>query len=254
MIAILSPSKTQDEDSGHRPGIVSRPGFTGEASLLVKKLRTFTPGQLQELLEVNSQLAGINFRRYMEWSETPPSGKGLPAILMYRGEVYNGLAAGSLDEADLRFAQDHIRILSGLYGMLRPLDLVMPYRLEMRTRLETGVADDLYAYWGDKLTSALDQALAGQQECILVNLASKEYFKALDPDKLHARIIHCHFREERNGKYRFVTVYGKKARGMMARYIVTNRITRGRDLKGFDSGGYYFNERLSGPDTWYFTR
>jgi len=254
MIAILSPSKTLDENPHLVTKAYSQPSFLSESAKLAGKLKTFTPAKLRELMNINPALADLNAGRYQEWELPFTPENARPALLMFKGEVFNGLKANTLAEEDLLYAQDHLRILSGFYGILRPLDIIRPYRLEMGTKLKVGRANNLYAFWGGRLTTAVNEALAFQKEKVIVNVASQEYFHALDPEKLNARVVNCHFREERNGKYTFITVYGKHARGMMTRFMIDNRIEHPEDLKAFDSDGYYFNSGMSGRNDWFFTR
>ncbi len=254
MIAILSPSKTLIEHHRRVTDVFTVPEFLAVAKKLARQMQRLSPAALQELLEINRELADLTFRRYMEWTRPLSPENDVQALLMFRGEVFNGLKAETLGADDLLYAQDHLRILSGLYGILRPLDLVKPYRLEMRTRLNVGKQPDLYAFWGDRTTRALKNALDGHAERVLLNLASQEYFRAVNTGRLNARVVTCHFREERNGAYQFITVYGKNARGAMTRFILRNRIEKADDLRAFDEDGYYFNARLSGEDEWYFTR
>ncbi len=254
MIAILSPSKTLDENPRPATGVHSMPVYLDESSELAARLKTYSPGRLQKLMNINASLAELNVKRYLEWDTPFTIAKAKPAMLMFKGEVFNGLKAETLEEDDLLYAQDHVRILSGLYGILRPLDLIMPYRLEMGTKLKVGKAPNLYEFWGKKLTTALCNDLRDHKEKVVVNVASLEYFKALDPEKLGARVVTCHFREERNGKFVFVTIYGKHARGMLTRFIIQNRIENAEDIRAFDIDGYYFNSGLSDKDNWFFTR
>jgi cytoplasmic iron level regulating protein YaaA (DUF328/UPF0246 family) len=250
MLLLLSPSKTLDEKFP-RPNLpYTLPVFLMQSSALVSILKRFKPDQLAELMSINSKLSVLNAERYQKWELPFPENSAFPAILCFKGEVYNGLKAQSLSENDLKFAQDHLRILSGLYGVLRPFDLMMPYRLEMGTGLKGPKFEDLYQFWGNRITDALVRDTANQ---VLVNLASDEYFRAVNPS-VFKRVVKCHFREERNGKLQFVTIFGKKARGLMARFVIENRISKVEDLKAFDSEGYLFNEPASTKDEWTFSR
>ncbi|MEM8769676.1 MAG: peroxide stress protein YaaA, partial [Pseudomonadota bacterium] len=177
-----------------------------------------------------------------------------PAALAFKGDVYLGLEADTMNDRDWSWAQKHLRILSGLYGLLKPLDLIQAYRLEMGTRLGTPKGDDLYDFWGMRLTQALNEAIAEQRQPVLVNLASHEYFEAVDPNAVDARIITPTFKDLKNGKYKFLSFYAKKARGLMARYIIDNRVSTLKGLKDFDAGGYYFSEAQSRGDNWVFLR
>ncbi len=254
MIAVLSPSKTLNENPPAIPREYSIPEFLDNASELVEILRTKSPDQLSQLMNISPKLTELNLRRYLEWKLPFTTSSAQRSILMFKGEVYSGLKAENLEESDLLFAQDHLRILSGLYGILRPLDLIRPYRLEMGTPLANGFGENLYEFWGNRLSQKINTELEKQDEPVLVNLASDEYFQALNPKNINARIIKCQFKEERGGKLTFITSFGKKARGLMLRYILKNRIDSPDDLKGFDYEGYYFNPEHSIGDTWLFSR
>jgi uncharacterized protein len=254
MLIILSPAKTLKEN--FKPGKLdlTLPEFPAEAETLVKTLRKYSPRKLMELMDINPKLAGLNASRFSRWNSDFTPENSLPALLMFNGEVYNGLKASTLAKKDLVYAQNHLRILSGLYGVLRPLDLMKPYRLEMGTPLKVGRKKDLYSFWGDKLTACLNRELEGHKEKVLLNLASNEYSDAVNFKKIKARVLTCTFKEDRNGKLQFITLYGKKARGLMTRFIIKNRIDKAEDLKHFDLEGYFFNERMSRGDDWMFSR
>ncbi len=254
MVIIISPSKTLNFDIQPPTRIFSLPGFTKQAETLVEVLRDYSPARLQKLMNINADLAGLNVSRYADWHLpfTPDNAK--QALLVFKGEVYNGLKAETLSEADLLYAQDHLRILSGLYGALRPLDLVQPYRLEVGTKLKVKSKKDLYDFWGNQITDHINQLLHATGQKYLINLASNEYFKMLDKKKIQAEIITPAFKDYKNGEYKFLTVYGKKARGMMVRFILKNRIEQAEKIKLFDDDGYYFNDRLSKGSNWVFTR
>ena len=232
----------------------SFPEFINEASELVGILKEYSPRRLQNLMSINNKLATINVERFLNWSVPFSVNNSSPAILTFTGDVYLGLKANTLNSKTLIYSQDHLRILSGLYGLLRPLDLMQPYRLEMGANLKTPRGKDLYAFWGQKITDALNNDIKTHKEKVIVNLASNEYFKAIDTKLVQARIINCHFREDKNGEIKFITVYGKKARGLMARFIIENRIGKAEDLKAFDSEGYYYEKSLSKEDEWVFVR
>jgi len=254
MIAILSPSKTLNEDTKLVTNEYTVPDFPDRSRELVETLRDYSTKDLEKLMSINPKLAELNVERYMQWNTPFKTETAKPALLMFKGEVYNGLRADELNEKDLLFAQDHVRILSGLYGILRPLDLIMPYRLEMGTKLKTGKGNDLYEFWGNQLTEKLNEAFHDHKEKVLINLASNEYVKALNTDELKVRIINIQFKEEREGTYKFITVYGKNARGLMTRFMIRNRIEIADDLKSFDLDGYFLNQELSKEDDWVFTR
>ncbi|MFW5819967.1 MAG: peroxide stress protein YaaA [Bacteroidota bacterium] len=254
MITLLSPSKSLNENPGLITKEYSIPEFLDRSAVLVEILREFTPSEMGKLMDINPKLSEINVERYLKWKlpfETTNSDR---ALLMFKGEVFNGLKAETLNEDDLLYAQDHIRVLSGLYGILKPLDLMQPYRLEMGTKLEVDHWKNLYEYWNDRITEKINDEMKSQDEKVLLNLASDEYFKVLNPTKIDARILKCQFKEEREGKLKFITIYGKKARGLMTRFIIQNKIDRAEDLKAFDLDGYYYNEEHSSHDTWMFSR
>ena len=254
MLTIISPAKTLKENFVAEIPLTSMPEFLPEAETLIKILRKYSVPKLMELMDINPKLAELNVGRFNSWSLPFSPVNARPAILMFNGEVYNGLQAATLSQKELDYAQDHLRVLSGLYGIIRPLDIIQAYRLEMGTKLKVGRKKDLYAFWGDKITQSINREMASHTEKVLLNLASNEYFAALNPSKINARILSCTFKEERNGNYRFVTIFGKKARGLMTRFIIRNRIDKSEDLKHFEEDGYFFNERISREDEWVFTR
>lgn len=254
MLAIISPSKNLNDQPEHITDEYSIPSFLEESKVLIEKLRTFTPKKLQKIMSINSKLATLNFERFHNWSGSVSPADAHRAILMFNGEVFNGLQAKTLSKNDLEYSQEKIRLLSGLYGLLRPLDLVQPYRLEMGTQMTVNRKKGLYKFWGNKLTDELNNDLSGHKEKVLLNLASNEYFNAINPKKLKARIIKCQFKEERNGKLQFITIFGKKARGLMLRFMIENHIEHAEELKTFDVDGYYFNSSYSTEDYWMFSR
>ena len=254
MLTLLSPSKTLNE----KPDLITReysiPEFLHRSSELVNILRTYSPAELGKLMNINSRISNLNAERYMKWKLPFDTSNANRSILMFKGEVYNGLKAETFTEENLLFAQEHIRILSGLYGVLKPLDLIQPYRLEMGTRLNNDKWKDLYEFWSDALTERINTDIEDHDEKVIVNLASDEYFHSLDPSKLKAKVLKCQFKEEREGKLKFITIFGKKARGLMTRFIIDNNIDRTEDLKAFDRDGYYFNPDHSTENMWLFTR
>jgi len=254
MVIVISPAKTLNFDIQPQTEIFSQPDFTNESAGLIEVLRKYSPSRLQKLMSINSNLAQLNASRFMDWTLPFSPENAKQAILVFKGEVYNGLKADTLTESDLEYSQNHLRILSGLYGALRPLDLMQPYRLEMGTKLKVKTKKDLYQYWGLKLTEHVNALMESTNQKYLINLASNEYFKSLDPKKLKAEIITPTFKDYKNGTYKFLTVYGKKARGMMARFIIKNRIEEVEKLKLFEEDGYYYNDQLSQGNNWVFTR
>jgi uncharacterized protein len=254
MVIVISPSKNLDTKNKPKTKTHTQPLFLQEAEYLIEKLCSFSVSDIARLMNINPKLAELNVERYMQWKTpfTPENSK--QSILMFKGEVFLGLDAGSLTEHDFEFAQEHLRVLSGLYGILRPMDLIQPYRLEMGTSFQTGKSSDLYAYWKPLVTEQIQHVFRQQGDNTLINLASKEYFKAIDTSKAQAKIITPVFKEYRDGKYKFVTFYMKKARGLMTRFIIENRITEAENIKAFDLEGYSFNEQLSDENQYLFTR
>ncbi len=254
MLMMLSPSKTLDFQTPPQTEAQTQPAFLDDARALVDRLRGYTPQDLAQLMGIREPLAELNAQRFQQWSPPFTLDNAKQAVLAFKGDVYDGLAAEDLSEDDLRFAQEHLRILSGLYGLLRPLDLIQPYRLEMGTKLPTERGKNLYAFWGDTLAKALDEALAAAEASALVNLASSEYFKAVKTAALSVPVVTPVFKERKNGEHKTVAIYAKKARGLMARYAIVNRISDPDDLKQFDADGYRFTKKLSSEREWVFTR
>ena len=254
MLIVISPAKTLDFETPPKVPTFTFPDFLDDSAELIDELRGFEPYQLSNLMGISPKLAGLNSNRYHSWSLPFTADNAKQSVLAFKGDVYAGLDADSLSIEDLQFAQDHLRILSGLYGVLKPLDLMQPYRLEMGTKLKNRRGKDLYDFWDDRINHALNGELATQDSPVLVNLASNEYFKSVQPDKLAARIITPGFKEERNGEYKFISFSAKKARGLMSRYIIRNRLADPDELKGFDLEGYSYNAGLSGADKPVFTR
>ncbi|MAD06503.1 MAG: peroxide stress protein YaaA [Gammaproteobacteria bacterium] len=254
MLAILSPAKTLDYETPLTISKSTQPDFNNESKELISTLRKFAPAEISSLMKISDNLAELNHRRYAEWQSAANTGNARPAIFAFKGDVYQGLDAQTLAARDVNFAQKHLRVLSGLHGLLRPLDLIQPYRLEMGTRLTTRRGSNLYQFWGDKITDSINEALAQQTSKVLVNLASNEYYQVIQPERIEGRILTINFKELRDGKYRFVSFSAKKARGLMARYMIDNRIIRPNQLRQFDVDNYTFNEALSSDDEWIFTR
>lgn len=254
MLITLSPSKGQDFDSPSPSKTCSRPGSLKDSELLIKDLRKIRQKDIQALMSVSENIAKLTADRYKAFKTpfTPKNAK--QAIFAFKGDVYSGIDIERYKEADLAYAQDHLRILSGLYGCLRPLDLIQPYRLEMKTRLKNARGDNLYQFWGDRITDDLNAELEKQAQPVLVNLASNEYFKSVKPKKLKGRLLTINFKETRDGKTRVVAIFAKRARGMMADYILRNRIERPEDIKKFREGGYRFSKELSDDSQWTFER
>lgn len=240
MLSILSPAKTLDFETPSTTRDVTQPDYLEQSRTLIDILRDYSPQQLSELMGISDKLAGLNAARYAEW-QTPFSLKNAkPAAQAFQGDVYVGLEADTFSAADNAFAQDHLRILSGLYGLLRPLDLIQPYRLEMGIRLENAAGKDLYAYWQDRLTQDLDAAVAASGSSTLVNLASNEYSKAIALKRLEADVVSPVFQDEKNGQYKIISFYAKKARGLMAAWLIRERIEKPSALTEFDVAGYRY--------------
>nr|WP_314876621.1 peroxide stress protein YaaA [uncultured Pseudomonas sp.] len=254
MLTVISPAKTLDYDT---PPVTERftlPQYLDHSQALISQLRDLSPAQISELMHLSDKLAGLNAARFGSWSAdfTPENAK--QALLAFKGDVYTGLDAETLSEDDFSYAQDHLRMLSGLYGLLRPLDLMQPYRLEMGTKLANPRGKDLYAFWDTRISEWLNQALAEQGDDVLLNLASNEYFSAVKRSALKARIINVDFKDWKNGQYKIISFYAKKARGMMSRYVIQERVADPEQLKQFDVQGYYYSVEQSKPDQLVFLR
>ncbi len=254
MLAILSPAKTLDYDTPVPLSRSTRFRFPDEAQTLMKQLQGYSPRHLSGLLNISDKLAQLNAQRYAQWQYPFDDSQARQALFAYKGDVYSGLDAYTLNEEEVNRAQQNVRILSGLYGLLRPLDLILPYRLDMGTKLQSKGRKDLYVFWGEKITAQLNHDLKEGGHQTLVNLASGEYFKALQPQKIEAEIVVPVFKDYKDGAYKTISFYAKKARGMMVRFMLQNHITRAEDLKAFDSNGYHFNNELSKGDEMIFTR
>lgn len=254
MLAVLSPAKTLDFDSPVPVRTATTPEFLDRSQKLAHVLGKKSVKQLIDLMDISPKLAEENHARWQSWLPEHTLDTARQAVFAFQGDVYQGLDVSTWDKRDLNFAQRHLRILSGLYGILRPLDLMQPYRLEMGTRLKVGRQADLYAFWGSQLTEHLAEELRRQRPAVLVNLASKEYFSVLQPEHLDARIITPSFRDLRRGRYRVLSFFAKKARGQMARFLIQQRVKDPEQLKEFDEGGYGFHAELSTESDWVFTR
>ncbi len=254
MLITLSPSKGQDFEEPSLSKKYSKPADLKDSELLIKELRKIKSKELQEMMTVSENIAKLNVERYKTFQTPFTTKNAKQAIFAFKGDVYGGLDLESFDEDDFSYAQDHLRILSGLYGCLRPLDLIQPYRLEMKTKLKNTRGDNLYQFWDDRITKSINKELKKQQEPVLVNLASNEYFKSVKPKLLEGRLLNINFKETKDGKTRVVAIFAKRARGMMADYIIRNRIERPEDLKKFKLGGYRFNKSLSDDKQWTFER
>ncbi|MCS3456183.1 cytoplasmic iron level regulating protein YaaA (DUF328/UPF0246 family) [Aeromonas sp. BIGb0405] len=254
MLIVVSPAKTLDFESPLATSRFTQPELLDHSAHLIERARQLSPAQIASLMKISDKLSGLNAARFAEWQPDFTPANARQAILAFKGDVYTGLAAEDFEEGDFTFAQAHLRMLSGLYGVLRPLDLMMAYRLEMGIRLDNERGKDLYQFWGDIITRQLNGALAAQGDGVLINLASDEYFKSVRPKVLSGQIVTPVFKDEKNGQFKIISFYAKKARGMMARYIIKHRLTRVEQLTGFDSNGYRFVAEESDERTLMFKR
>lgn len=254
MLIILSPAKSLDFESAPIINECSQPRFLTDSARLIALLRQQTPTDLMSLMGISEQLAVLNAERFGQWGLPFAPPKAKQAMLAFNGDVYEGLNAKSLSGAGMAFANRHVRILSGLYGLLRPLDLIMPYRLEMGTKLANGRGKDLYAFWGDTLRQAVDDELANHETPVLINLASDEYFKSVRAKELSAKVIQPVFEDWSAGRYKVVSFYAKRARGLMTRYVIDQQIDAPEQLKAFNVEGYAFEPAVSTSTKWVFRR
>jgi len=254
MLMVISPAKTLDFDSPLATKEFSQPALLDKSQQLIDVARKLSPAQIGSLMHISDKLAELNARRFNDWQPPFTPDNARQAILAFKGDVYTGLQAEEFSAKDFDFAQQHLRMLSGLYGLLRPLDLMQAYRLEMGVKLENPAGQNLYSFWGDTLTDALNEALAAQGDDVLINLASDEYFKAVKPKKLNGQIIKPVFLDEKNGKFKVISFYAKKARGLMSRYIIQQRLTKPAQLKKFDLEGYFFDAESGSENELVFKR
>lgn len=254
MIILISPAKSLYEKSPVQLEKYSSADFLPEAEKIVSVLKKKKPAQLAKLMDISPKLAELNYQRFQEWGLPFSLENAWQCVLMFNGDVYQGLKAETFSESEFETAQQHLRILSGVYGLLKPLDLIQPYRLEMGTNIGIARKKNLYEFWKTKITAKLNQELADSGQMEVINLASNEYFSAIDTRKLNARIITPAFKEHKNGQYQMVSFFAKKARGLMSRFIIQNQITDPEEMKAFDLDGYYFNNQISKGDQWVFTR
>ena len=254
MLIVLSPAKSLDYKTPAKVKAPTLPEFVSESAKLIADLKKLSPQEVANLMGLSDQLAALNVGRYRDWSKKFTEENSKPAIYAFDGDVYDGFDVKTLDAKAIAFAQDHIRILSGLYGALRPLDLMQPYRLEMGTSFKNARGKDLYAFWGERVTHSLKQVLEQQKKPVLLNLASEEYFKVLQAKNLDCPVISPIFQDGKDGKYKIISFYAKRARGLMARYVVENRITDAADLKGFNLDGYKYVPSESKPEKPLFRR
>ncbi|UJF19665.1 peroxide stress protein YaaA [Vibrio sp. SS-MA-C1-2] len=254
MMIVVSPAKTLDYETPLTTEKFTQPMLIPQSEILIERCRELTPMDIAKLMKVSDKIAGLNAARFAEWQPLFTSANARPALFAFKGDVYSGLDAYSLSDQQIEWGQQHFRMLSGLYGLLRPLDLMQPYRLEMGTRLSNERGTNLYQFWGDIITDTLREALDLQGDNTLINLASNEYFKAVNSKKLAAEIITPIFKDCKKGQYKVISFYAKKARGMMSRYIIENQLTDVEQLKAFDTAGYYFVPAESNETEFVFKR
>lgn len=245
MLALISPAKTLDYQSTLPTDEHTLPRLLQQSQQLIDVSRKLSASQIANLMSVSEKIANLNVERFRDWDSDFDLSNARQAIFAFKGDVYTGLDAYHLDEKDFKFAQKHLRMLSGLYGLLRPLDLMMPYRLEMGTRLENPRGHNLYEFWGDIITNLINEDLEQAGSNVLVNIASDEYYKSVKESKIKAEIIKPVFLDQKNGKYKVISFYAKKARGLMARFIIENQLSSIEDLKSFNTDGYYFDAASS---------
>lgn len=250
MLIVISPAKTLDYST---PSIsdYTLPDFPSDVKSLVNVMKKKSAAEISQLMHISDNLASLNEERYKTFQQTFSPENSKQALLAFKGDVYTKIDVDSYTKEDFDFAQDHLRILSGLYGLLKPLDLIQPYRLEMGTKLETKKGSNLYDYWGSKIAKALNEVAQGKT---LINLASQEYFKAVDTKVLKSEVITIHFKEYKNGTYQIIGLFAKQARGMMTNFAIKEKITNPEQLKTFHEGGYEYAEGLSSSKEWVFVR
>jgi uncharacterized protein len=254
MLFLLSPAKSLDYDTPPQVNTHTQPLFTRQSAALIDILKSKTPQDISSLMKLSDTLSGLNVGRYQAWSAKFTTKNSKQAVLAFNGDVYEGLNAKTLSAAQLAWAQDHLCILSGLYGVLRPLDLMQPYRLEMGTALTTQKGKNLYQFWDAQLSNYLNERVATDKSPVVVNLASEEYFKAVDLKALKARVVNCVFEDYKNGKYKVISFHAKRARGLMARYAIEKKVGSVKKLEGFNAEGWRFEAALSGSDRLVFRR
>jgi uncharacterized protein len=254
MITVISPAKSMDFESPLATKKKSQPQFLTQSESLIEQLRELAPQDIASLMKLSEKLALLNFDRFQSFATPFTPNNAKQAVLAFRGDVYQGLDADSFSADDFKFAQKHLRILSGLYGVLRPLDLIQAYRLEMGTRFQNDSGKNLYEFWGETLNVYLQKEIKKQEQPVLINLASNEYFKAAKAKLLDCRIITPNFKDFKNGQYKMISFYAKRARGLMSRFIIQNKIEHPDGLKAFNLDGYYFDQKSSTQDDWTFLR
>ena len=254
MLIVVSPAKTLDYDTAPTTSSYTQPQFLEHSQVLIDELKHLSVQDIAELMKLSDKLSSLNVARYESWTPEFNTENAKQAVLAFKGDVYTGLDAETLTEEQLEFAQNHLRILSGLYGILKPLDLMQPYRLERGTKFANSRGKNLYEFWGDIICDQLNTELSEGKEPVLINLASNEYYKAAKEKNLNARIITPAFKDWKNGQYKIISFYAKKARGLMGRYAILERLTHVDQLKQFDLEGYSYAADLSSVNEWVFTR
>lgn len=254
MLVVISPAKRIDFNKIEFPDSVSIPVFIKEAQQLVKILKKRNPFEISSLMGISDKLAIANFERLQQWAYDHHESNSKPAMFTFNGDVYQGLQAATLSKDEILTAQNYVRILSGLYGLLKPLDLIQPYRLEMGTSLKNKKGKNLYEFWGEKITKEINHTLKSHNDKFLINLASAEYFKSIDTHKIKAKIITPAFKEFSNGQLKFISFNAKKVRGMMTRFIIESKISDPNQIKLFNKEGYYFDSEQSTEFNWLFVR
>lgn len=254
MLTLISPAKSLDFESPLPTKKFSEPAFLQDSEILIEQLRALSPPDIESLMKISPKLADLNYGRFLSWQQPFTPDNARPSVFAFTGDVYQGLDIHSFKAKELDFCQKHLRILSGLYGLLKPLDLMQPYRLEMGTKFANDRGTNLYQFWGEQITDALNAELAKQKDDVVINLASNEYFKSVKPKLLNATVITPVFKDFKSGKYKIVSFYAKKARGLMTAYIMKNGIDQPEKLKAFDSEGYYFCKASSSDTEWVFLR
>ncbi|MHA3103077.1 peroxide stress protein YaaA [Acinetobacter sp. ANC 3791] len=254
MLALISPAKTLDYETALPSSNFTQPRLLDQSEQLIEVCRELSASQLASLMSVSEKIAQLNVARFQDWQTEFDLANARQAIFAFKGDVYTGLDAYALNDPQLDFAQQHLRMLSGLYGLLRPLDLMMPYRLEMGTKLHNPRGSNLYEFWGKRITNLIQQDLQQANSNILLNLASDEYYKAVKESELDVQIVKPVFLDQKNGKYKVISFYAKKARGLMARFVIEQQIQQVEDLKAFNSEGYYFDAENSNAKELVFKR
>lgn len=254
MIVVISPAKTLDFESKAVTRRHTQPEFLEQSSALIEELRALSPADISSLMSISDTLGELNFDRYQSWQQPFTTDNAKQAVLAFKGDVYTGLEAETFKADDFKFAQKHLRILSGLYGLLRPLDLMQPYRLEMGTKFANAKGANLYQFWGSEISDQLALQLKKNNSEVLVNLASNEYFKAVKKKDMPVEIVSPAFKDYKNGDYKMISFFAKKARGMMAKWIINERVTHAAELREFSADGYRYNKGLSSATVPVFTR